>query len=87
MSKTGGKHVEGRSSQAEVVLKSIKGSDINIRRSMFDVPFVYCSGQAEFHMSTAAGLKIGKSNRKRNFDNGHNRYAGYVLGIRCSRAA
>ncbi len=45
-----------------LVLKSIKRSVINIgrsmfdvRRSMFDVQSVHCSGQADFHTSTAAG--------------------------------
>jgi hypothetical protein len=34
---------------------------------MFDVQSVHYSGQAEFHTSTASGLKNGQSNRKRNY--------------------
>jgi hypothetical protein len=36
------------------VLKSIKRSVINIRRSMFNVQSVHCSGQAEFHIRCQA---------------------------------
>jgi hypothetical protein len=32
---------------------------LDVRRSMFDVQSVYWSGQAEFHQSTAVGLKSG----------------------------
>ena len=39
---------------------------INIRRSMLDVQSFHCSGQAEFHTSAAAALKIGQSDQKRN---------------------
>ncbi len=33
---------------------------------MFDVQSVHCSGQAEFHTSTASDLKSGQFDRKKN---------------------
>jgi hypothetical protein len=36
----------------------------DVGRSMFDVPSIHCSGQTEFHISGAAGLKSGQFNQK-----------------------
>jgi hypothetical protein len=45
----------------------------DVGRSMFDVPSIHCSGQAEFHTSGASGLKtaslIGKETLKRRISN------------------
>jgi hypothetical protein len=51
------------------------------KKLMFDVQSVRWSGQAEFHISAASGLKNGQSDQKRNFEKANIEYR--IMNIEC----